>query len=136
MQAPNADGCVLIVDDDPIVRHTFAEMLRIAGFTTLDTHSGSEGLALLKAQAGINLVLLDLSMPGMDGFTFRAEQMSDPDIAGVPAIVISGSPIGAQERKRLQAARYLAKPVLCGELIAAVRECLAESDTLAKTMAR
>ena len=131
MQAP-ADGCVLIVDDDPIVRHTFAEMLRTAGFTTLDTHSGSEGLALLRAQAGINLILLDLSMPGMDGFAFRAEQMSDPDIACTPTVVISGSPISAQDRSRLQAARYLAKPVLRGELISTVRECLAAGCELSK----
>jgi len=133
MQAPDADGCVLIVDDDPIVRHTFAEMLRTAGFTTLDTHSGSDGLALLRAQTGINAVLLDLSMPGMDGFEFRTEQMSDPDIAGVPVIVISGSPIGAPDRARLKASRYLAKPVQRGQLIATVRECLAETDQFSRT---
>jgi CheY-like chemotaxis protein len=133
MQAPDADGCVLIVDDDPIVRRTFAEMLRSAGFTTLDTHSGSEGLELLRAQAGINLVLLDLSMPGMDGFAFRAEQMSDPAIAGVPAVVISGSPISAQDRTRLKAARYLAKPVARGELISTVRECLGECASFSRT---
>jgi two-component system response regulator MprA len=136
MQPPDADGCVLIVDDDPIVRHTFAEMLRTAGFATLDTHSGRDGLALLRAQAGINLVLLDLSMPGMDGFAFRAEQMSDADIACIPVVVISGSPISAQDRSRLQAARYLAKPVQRGELISTVRECLGDCEHLSRTFTR
>ena len=67
--APSVRVRVLVVDDDTLVREVLAAQLEAEGFTTLAAASGKEALALIEADDGIDVLVSDLSMPGMDGVT-------------------------------------------------------------------
>jgi CheY-like chemotaxis protein len=68
-----------------------------------------------------DLILVDLMMPVMNGWQFRAEQMRDPSISGIPAVVISGGDRVAEHTKALGAADYLRKPIDLDVLLATVQ---------------
>src|SRR5659263_226463 len=72
---------ILIVEDDPIIRQTVDYALRRAGFETRASGDGLEALAMATATRP-DLVLLDLMLPGIDGFEFAAQvRRTDPDVA-------------------------------------------------------
>jgi PAS domain S-box-containing protein len=79
---------VLVVDDDPLVREVLARQLRAAGFDVLRAESGIEALALLAAGEHIDVLLTDLSMPGLDGLAVIREAQSR--IPGLPAVLLTG----------------------------------------------
>jgi PAS domain S-box-containing protein len=81
-------GRILLVDDEELVRETVAEELEAIGHTVLPVRSGAEALCLLDAGAPFDLVMSDLSMPGMDGMTLiREARRRRP---GLPAILLTG----------------------------------------------
>ena len=80
---------VLIVEDDEDLREMMAQLLTLEGFQTATVANGQEALAYLHASARPEVILLDLMMPVMDGWEFRRRQQADPDLAGVPVIVLS-----------------------------------------------
>lgn len=116
----SASSRVLVIDDDPAVRLSLSRTLHWAGFDVLIAGGGAEGLRVMRADAHIRLVLLDLLMPEVDGWTLRRAQLADPRIANIPVVVVSGVGIGASDRDLLQAADYLTKPVSRGDLIEVV----------------
>lgn len=85
---------------------------------------GGEALGALRAGPKPGLILLDLMMPIMDGWQFRAEQQKDPDIAGIPVLIISAT--GREDVvSALGAAQFLRKPINLEQLLAAVeRHCV------------
>jgi CheY-like chemotaxis protein len=115
-----AEGRVLIVDDDPGVREMFRRSLELAHFDAVVAGGGDEGLRLLRADPAIRLVLLDLTMPGMDGRQFRNIQRADPGLATVPTIIVTGSALGHIVHAELMALDYLLKPVAREHLISVV----------------
>ncbi len=111
---------ILIVEDDPIIRQTVEYALRCAGFETLAAADGIQGLQLA-AQQLPDLILLDLLLPGIDGYAF-AEQLraKDKDVA-----IIMVTALG-QERDKVRgldsgADDYITKPFSVEELLARVR---------------
>jgi CheY-like chemotaxis protein len=120
-------GRILVVDDDEGVRIIFSRHLTTAGFDVVAVSSGAEGLRVLREEENISLVLLDLTMPGMNGLEFRKQQLADAQISDVPVVIVTGTAVSAKERQHLRAGDYLAKPVSREELIAVVaRYCRAE----------
>ena len=113
-------GRVLVVDDDDDVREVFKSILMLAGFDVVEASGGAEGLKLLRSDRSIRLVLLDLTMPEMDGWRFRHEQQSDPRLSRVPTVVVSGEPLAHIVDEELRAADYLSKPVGRDHLIGVV----------------
>ena len=106
---------VLVVDDDPDLQDALAEAVAIAGHDVRVASNGKEALEVMRRHP-VELVLLDLMMPVMDGHQFRAEPKRDPALAGVPVIVVSAaSPI-----PDVDAAEILAKPVDLDALLDAV----------------
>jgi DNA-binding response OmpR family regulator len=109
-------GCILVVDDESDIRDTIAELLAEEGYEVEEARDGAEALA--KAHdCHPMVVLLDLMMPGMNGWEFRARQRGDPELAGIPVIVLSalGKVAG------VEAAAYLQKPFGLEELLTAVK---------------
>ncbi len=107
---------VLIVDDESDIRDAIAELLSEEGYEVQGARDGAE--ALTKARAcHPSLVLLDLMMPGMNGWEFRAKQRGDPELAAIPVVVLSA--LGRVPG--VDAAAYLQKPFELDDLLSAVR---------------
>ncbi|OGF74742.1 hypothetical protein A3J56_03350 [Candidatus Giovannonibacteria bacterium RIFCSPHIGHO2_02_FULL_46_20] len=79
---------VLIVEDDRFLRDLIQQKLTKEGFTTISAVDGEEGLKITKEQKP-HLVLLDLILPGMDGFEVLRKIKSDPETAATPVVVLS-----------------------------------------------
>lgn len=100
---------ILVVDDDPDLRKSLAEVLEEEGYEVSCANNGEEALRALDGPAP-NAILLDLTMPVMDGWTFRDRMRSDPRLAGIPTVVISASFTDARSVDGLEATAFLAKP--------------------------
>ncbi|MDH5493946.1 MAG: response regulator, partial [Myxococcales bacterium] len=81
---------ILIVDDQDETRRALARLVRARGYRTLQASSGVEALEIL-AQRSVDLVLLDLFMPGMDGYDVLSRVQDDPRLAPIPVVMISGA---------------------------------------------
>ncbi|TNC07667.1 response regulator [Methylobacterium terricola] len=102
-------GDVLIVDDDIDMRNRLRVVLERHGWSVREAGDGVEALDLVR-EATPHLVLLDLTMPVMDGFTFLAEMRAMSGCAEVPVVVLSARDVTVEERHRLAgAARVLRK---------------------------
>ena len=86
---------LLMVDDDSIVRETLAQQMEAAGFAVLTAPGAAEALALLDAGEGVDLIVADLSMPGMDGITLLREARRHRP--GLPGILLTGYATNATE---------------------------------------
>jgi CheY-like chemotaxis protein len=111
---------VLVIDDDAGIRAVMTRQLQHAGFDVVAVASGPAGLDLLRSDASIRVVLLDMIMPDMDGWGVRRAQLADPRLADVPAIILTGAPLPSLVHEQLQAADYLLKPVGRDHLISVV----------------
>jgi CheY-like chemotaxis protein len=80
---------ILVVEDDPLLAETMAELLQEEGYTVVSVPNGQNALNYLRHNPAPHLILLDLMMPVLDGFQFRREQMRDRALARIPVIVLS-----------------------------------------------
>jgi CheY-like chemotaxis protein len=110
---------VLIIDDDPEVREVVREVLEAEQLRVLCASSGREALQILRAETEPCLILLDLLMPIMSGWQFRAVQAQDPVLARLPVVVMTAT--SSLEDAAIHADGLLRKPVHLEELIAVVR---------------
>ena len=113
-------GRVLVIDDDDGVRAMMGRQLERAGFDVVTAGSGTEGLEVLRADASIRVVLLDMIMPEIDGWGVRSAQLADPRLAHIPAVILTGAPLPSLVHEQLKAADYLLKPVGREHLISVV----------------
>ncbi|WP_152047448.1 response regulator [Aureimonas psammosilenae] len=100
---------VLVIDDDPAQRELMTRFLAREGFATLTAADGETGLALAKEMRP-RAILLDVMMPGLDGWTVLSRLKSDPDLAAIPVVMVTL----VSERSlasSLGAADYVPKPV-------------------------
>ena len=113
---------ILIVEDDVAIRQTLAELLEDEGFEVACAANGADALAHLAAAAPPSVILLDLTMPVMDGWTFRSMQRRDARLARIPTIIVSASH-GADLHAvaALAPEAFLAKPFDLDRLIATLR---------------
>lgn len=116
---------VLVVDDEPTARSMLRLILVRAGFEVLEAKDGYEALEQVKR--GIpDLMLLDIMMPGMDGFTVCETLREQERTADLPIIMLSAraDPESINTGLRVGATKYLTKPVTPDELTRHVREVL------------
>lgn len=113
---------ILVVEDDSDLRRSLAEVLEDEGCEVACARDGQDALRQLEASDAPQAILLDLTMPGMDGWTFRSHQRRDPRLAAIPTVVISagyaGDPSGVAA---LAPDAFLAKPFDLGSLIDALK---------------
>jgi DNA-binding response OmpR family regulator len=102
-------GNVLIVEDDRDLLDVLAEIIRDEGYAVTTALDGATALASLRNDRP-SLVLLDLVMPGIDGWGVRAQMLAEPGLAEVPVVVFSGVDLERPEEERLQAAAIFNKP--------------------------
>jgi len=111
----------LIVDDDVHIRESLSEYLRGEGFDVLAAGHGLEALEVARRGPRPDVIVLDLLMPVMDGWDFRAAQLASPDLADIPVVVISAAGFtAATVLGQLPVSAYLTKPVNLDSLVAAI----------------
>jgi DNA-binding response OmpR family regulator len=115
---------VLLVDDEVELLQALSERLRLRGFDVAVARSGEKALALLKA-VDIDLMVLDLRMPGMDGMTVLRTARQDHPNVDVIMLTGHGSEKERVESLRLGAFDYFQKPVDIGELVEALHRAAA-----------
>jgi CheY-like chemotaxis protein len=116
---------LLVVDDDPDTRLLLTEVFNNGGYAVVVAENGQEGLKQLLDYAP-DLVVLDLQMPVMDGWRFRAEQqlLTNVRVATVPVVLLTGTGHAAKSAEALQAAGFIEKPFEPDLLLDAVLKAL------------
>jgi CheY-like chemotaxis protein len=113
---------VLVVDDD--VRNVFAlvNALELHGLTVLHAESGREGIDMLTRNPDVKLVLMDLMMPGMDGYATTAHIRKLDRFAGLPIVAVTAKAMKGDREKSLAAGtnEHVTKPVDVDELLALI----------------
>jgi signal transduction histidine kinase/HAMP domain-containing protein len=118
---------VLIVDDD--VRNVFAitSILELYGISVVHAPDGRKGISTLLAGDDVDLVLMDVMMPEMDGYATMAAIRQLPQFAGLPVIAVTARAMPEDRAKSLAsgATDYITKPVDTEELLSCMERCLA-----------
>lgn len=119
------EHAILVVEDDDDVREITIELLESLGYAALPARHGKEALDQLHAGLRPCVILLDLMMPVMDGWTFCEELQKDEALAVIPVVVASAASDQQPRNACLHAVGYFTKPIDLNELLAAVRRhCL------------
>ncbi|MBI1916423.1 MAG: response regulator [Planctomycetes bacterium] len=120
---------ILIVEDCFRARELMSLILGENGYMVSTAANGAEAIERLRTSSRPDLILLDLRMPVMDGWTLREELKRDPELSAIPVVVLSGVNEGEEQTSTLEAARFLHKPIETDELLLAVRQCCSEPET-------
>lgn len=102
---------ILVVDDNRAVREALVTLLERRGFGARGVANGREALQTLRAGFDACLILLDMTMPIMDGRKFRAAQQQEPALADIPIVVMAALSDPSQAASELGAIGGLAKPI-------------------------
>ena len=113
---------ILVVEDDTSIRELLVELLESEGYVVASAVNGLEGLKYLQSQGSPDLILIDLMMPVMDGYSFRSEQLKNDLWSKIPTVVMSAEANAKEKMKNFQITAFLSKPV--------------ELDTILKTVAK
>ena len=126
--ASESEGSILIVEDDAATRDALSIILEDEGFRVTTAANGREAIDLLQGSYRPNVILLDLMMPVMDGWQFRAAQKQLPSVESIPVVVLSADGSIRQKASAMGAATYLQKPVEIADLLEALQGCIDEGD--------
>jgi signal transduction histidine kinase/DNA-binding response OmpR family regulator len=96
----DGSGKVLAIDDDPAAIKLIETVLGAQGYTVVGAQSGAEGLQAARTERP-DLIILDLLMPGADGFEVVERLQADPTMAEIPVVVLTAKAIAPEERDRL-----------------------------------
>jgi two-component system alkaline phosphatase synthesis response regulator PhoP len=117
---------VLVVDDEDVIRRTVRKMLSNQ-YTVLEARDGGEGVDIAHSNHP-DIILMDIMMPGMDGYQACSRIKKDPTTEAIPVIMLTG--IGFDLNKELAesigAEAYITKPFIIDELLRQIRQILGE----------
>jgi CheY-like chemotaxis protein len=114
--------CILVVDDDLDVLESTSMLLKSAGYVVRMATDGKAALDLLRNGTTPSLILLDMMMPGMNGWQFLDELHRHPSLAAIPVIIVSSGFYRDKEIKPLGVAGYLRKPFDVSTLFAMIEQ--------------
>jgi signal transduction histidine kinase len=120
-------GSVLLVEDDRDVRETLGELLEAEGYEVACADNGQNALARLRTGLALpDVIVLDLNMPVMDGWQFRAIQKDDPALSGIPVVAVSADRSAPAVAISSQA--YIQKPFDFSSLLRTIERVLFDSE--------
>jgi len=121
---------ILVVDDYEDAREMYAEYLRFCGFRVAEARNGNEALEQAFALMP-DLILMDLSLPGMDGWEATRQLKADERTRHIPVVALTGHALaGASEGARKAGCdSFVTKPCLPDDLVIEVRRMLSLTDT-------
>jgi len=108
---------ILIIEDEADVRNFAKRVLELEGYHVFGAEDGSEGLKIARERHP-DLVLLDLRLPGLDGWSVLNQMKSEPELSAIPVIVLTASVGVSQQNRALSegAAGYAVKPLSAATL--------------------
>lgn len=115
---------ILVVDDDNDSRTLLQMVLATSGYDVETAINGRDALDSARRRPP-RLILLDLAMPVMDGFTFRSEQLRDELLSAIPVICVSGRHDAIRVSETMRVAGCIPKPFDLDIVLASIREILA-----------
>jgi CheY-like chemotaxis protein len=119
---------VLIIDDDKAILDGLGELLENEGYRVATATDGRDALQLLRSGLRPCVILLDLMMPGMDGWDFRHEQIKDDDLRDIPVVVITAAGFSeASVKAQFEDIEFVPKPPPWQTLLDAVRRRCGEA---------
>jgi CheY-like chemotaxis protein len=110
---------VLVVEDDRDLRDSLGDALRLEGYDVVCVEHGEAALRHLNAGARPFVILLDLMMPVMDGWTFRQEMLKDSRLAKIPVVVMTAAT--ASRASAVTADSVLFKPLEMGAVVGVIQ---------------
>ncbi len=114
---------ILIIEDDTAILDVTKQLLEIEGYEVWGAKNGQEALDLLKSVERLpNLIVLDLMMPVMDGFKFRAEQLNHPRLSFIPVVVVTAEGNRSERKDQLKANAVATKPIDLEEFLQVIRQ--------------
>jgi CheY-like chemotaxis protein len=103
---------IMVVDDDLDVREALVDVLEDEGYVVSAAGDGRQALGLLlTGRPKVDLILLDLMMPNMNGFEFREAQLKDPACAAIPVVIITADARANERAAEMGVAGLVTKPV-------------------------
>ncbi len=116
---------ILVIEDEPRMRNNIATILKMEGYLVDETNDGLAGIEQIEKQRP-DLILCDISMPGLDGYGTLQTLKNNPDTAKIPFIFLTarGEKREVRSGMNLGADDYLAKPFEAGELLDAIESRL------------
>ena len=123
-ERPPRRGAILVVEDRDDVRQGMAQLLELHGFVVVDAAGGEQALDHLRTDPrGFALMLLDLRMPGsLNGSDVREQQLTTPELADIPTVVVSATEADGAARAQLRADAWIEKPFRFDDLLAVVKQ--------------
>lgn len=125
---------ILIVEDDPDVRNGLHIRLKANGYSTVLAADAPGSLTQARKHSP-DLIILDLGLPGGDGFLVMDRFKANPSLAVIPIIILSARDVHANHQRALKAGAkaYLQKPVENAELLRVIRQTLGETEPPAQS---
>lgn len=116
---------VLIIEDNALNHKLVRDLLRAAGYRTLEAQNAADGLELARREKP-DLILMDIELPGMDGLEATRILKADPVTAGIPVLAVTAYAMKGDEEKALAAGcdAYMAKPIEIRRFLEMVRHLL------------
>jgi CheY-like chemotaxis protein len=118
--AGGAPEHILVVEDDRDLRESLCDALTLEGYEVVCVEHGEAALRHLSTGARPCVILLDLMMPVMDGWTFREALLKDPVLAAIPVVVMTAA--GRKRADTVAAEAFLYKPLQMDAVVEIVQE--------------
>ncbi len=129
--------CVLLVDDYPDAREMYSEYLQYSGFDVIEAGNGIEALQQA-VERSPDIILMDLSLPVMDGWEATRRLKADRRTAGIPVVALTGHALAgiSEGARRAGCDAFVTKPCLPEDLVKEIRKVLDQSSTSTAKKAR
>ena len=118
---------IMVVEDQPDNRKIIRDVFAPTGYEIIEAENGEEALAAI-AKARPDLILMDIQLPIMDGYTATRRIKADPALRSIPVIAVTSYALSGEEKKAREAGcdDYIPKPYSPRELLAKVRQYLSD----------
>ena len=116
---------ILIIEDQEDNRRIFRDLLTSAGYDVIEAVNGVEGVSAAETHHP-DLILMDIQLPGIDGYEATRRIKANPNLQKIPIIVVTSYALSGDDVKAFEAGcdAYVAKPFIPRELLAKIREYL------------
>jgi len=124
-----SDYTVLIVEDSEKNMKMMRDLMRVQGYQTLEASDGPAGLDMAR-QRRPDLILMDIQLPGMDGYEVTRRLKAQDDTKGIPIIAVTSFAMKGDEDRAREAGcdAYLSKPINIHQLVETVQRYLSKKE--------